>query len=202
MYLHINPPMAMLMSFSPGTPCAQHAHSKGLTQAADIQQVHDLSAGAFYSDSYSKNNECMQYDLRVSAITARAAEVKAAKHILVIGGGITGLEIAAEAAEASDADVTLVHSGSRLGASDKQHKLISQRLQKQGVRVLLNERATASDDAGKTFKLDGKNETFDVVFMCTGNKVDARFTDPLGDVVANGRIEVNSFLQVLRRSKL
>ena len=138
----------------------------------------------------------MQYDKRLNAITSRSAEVKAAKRILVVGGGITGLEIAAEAAEASKAEVMLAHSGSSFGSTEKQHALISKRLQQQGVKVLLNERASPSDEAGKTFKLGSIEETFDVVFWCTGNKVDAGFTHPLGDIVSDGYIQVNEFLQV------
>jgi pyruvate/2-oxoglutarate dehydrogenase complex dihydrolipoamide dehydrogenase (E3) component len=122
----------------------------------------------------------------------------------------TGIEIAAEAAEAGGGGaVTLAHSGAAFGRSAKQHAVISERLRRQNVEVLLNESATpvpgAASDAGgdggpRRFKFENAEREFDAVFWCTGSKPNGKKlgVDALGEGVLTdaGHFAVNKHLQV------
>ena len=110
----------------------------------------------------------------------------------------TGMELAGEAAEAGAKEVTLVHSGARLGASAAQHSVLQSRLERAGVRVVLGQRAQVSASNDKCIGWEGERaRAFDHVFWATGSQVKVAFAEGLGaGVVQGGYVQVNTHLQV------
>lgn len=100
-----------------------------------------------------------------------------AKKILIIGGGIVGVELAAEiAAEYYDKHVILVHSHDalmpRMPAKAQQHA--EKFLKKRGVEILFNEKIIGS--TGNRYATPaGKQITADLAFLCTGIKPNTHF---------------------------
>lgn len=108
----------------------------------------------------------------------------------------TGMEMAAETKEAGVDAVTLVHGKDFITNTPEQGKIPLQRLKKIGVKVKLNTRAEQTE--GKTYRIDGETQTFDVVFKCVGfNPVHSHLITGLGDVLTpTGAIDVNESFQV------
>lgn len=90
--------------------------------------------------------------------------------VIIIGGGIVGVELAAEiATHYSDKKITIVHSQSRLMErnSRKASEYAHEFLRKKGVSFVFNERII--DAKGKKFVTDQKNTLeADMAFLCTG----------------------------------
>lgn len=129
---------------------------------------------------------------RALDLGAQAAAVRVARRVLVIGGGLVGVELAAEIAHAHPGkEVVLAHNGPsllhRLGLPASCHAYAMTWFKQHGVRVLLNARmaveaASASSasspsspaspkDTTQTFRSEcGTHKLADVgaVFWCTG----------------------------------
>jgi len=100
---------------------------------------------------------------QLQAMAKRREELKAAQHILVVGGGATGIETAAEVISAfPDKHVVLMHAGSRLLDRQKEvsfhdSQKVMDKLIRLGVEVQLN---TEFNAAG--------NDPSTAVVMCVG----------------------------------
>ncbi len=107
------------------------------------------------------------------------------KEVLIIGGGLVGVELAAEIASSpldpnmkADRSVTIVHSGPYLLSRTRNipegaRKYIHQWLENHGVTILCDSRViSAEEGSGSTAYIrtsDGKVIRGDLVFLCTGN---------------------------------
>uniref|UniRef100_A0A7S3YK60 FAD/NAD(P)-binding domain-containing protein n=1 Tax=Lotharella globosa TaxID=91324 RepID=A0A7S3YK60_9EUKA len=143
--------------------------------------------------------------------------VKEAKSVCVVGGGAVGIELSGEIAyHFPDTQVTLVHSGETLlsstdhSAKFKQAALTSLQSFK-NMKVLLGQKVKNESldkkalQAGATTFIEGHQtlETTkgnkmeaDVTFFCIGTKVNNRSFAKTLTIDAQGRLEVNEFLQV------
>ena len=121
----------------------------GATRAAVPYDYLVLCTGSSYSSSIKTNNASLAY--RHQQMLAERDALREAQHVLIVGGGLVGVELAGEIAEALPAKrVTLVHSHERLLRHIKgAHELAAATLEKLGVRLLLGERLQrcASSDA-------------------------------------------------------
>lgn len=107
---------------------------------------------------------------RASHLLEAWHQLSAAESALIIGGGLVGVELAAEIlTHYSKKELTMVHQGATL--IERNHPL-SQRiaarfLQKRGARIIFNERV--EDAHAHTFVTStGRRLEADIAFLCTG----------------------------------
>lgn len=92
------------------------------------------------------------------------------KNIIIVGGGIAGVELAAEiCTHFGDKELTLIHSKKRL--MERNRKRVADYAEKfllnHGVRIIYNDRA--EEKKGKTVRTKGRKEIkADLVFFCIG----------------------------------
>lgn len=111
--------------------------------------------------------------------------------VLVVGGGLIGTEVAGDLAgyakkAGKPMSVTLVHSGDHLcpEMSDNAAAMTKHQLEKNGVKVLLNERATLNEDSGKWTLKSGETIQAKEVVMTTG-------FNACNDFMKNGGLETS-----------
>ncbi|MEK6889052.1 MAG: FAD-dependent oxidoreductase [Nanoarchaeota archaeon] len=131
-----------------------------------------------------------------------------AKEIAIIGGGLVGVELAAEiACRYGDKKITMVHSGDKLmdRNSKKSIDYATKFLLRNGVKIIFEERVVGGEK--KEIETDkGTKIKCDLVFSCTGiipnsdflkNSEDfAIFLDEKGFVNVNDYMQVNGFRNV------
>ncbi|HIG96546.1 TPA: FAD-dependent oxidoreductase [Candidatus Woesearchaeota archaeon] len=128
-----------------------------------------------------------------------------AKDILIIGGGVVGVELAAEIAthckkeKGRGKTITIAHAHDRFLTRNNQKAIdFAERfLTKHGVKIMYNERVMSHN--GKTFITEsGKKIKADLAFLCTGIQSNSGFMKKHFAKKLNEReqIEVNAFLQV------
>jgi len=128
-----------------------------------------------------------------------------AKEILIIGGGVVGVELAAEIATHCKKEkdkgrtITIAHAHDRFLTRNNQKAIdFAERfLAKHGVKIMYNERVMSHN--GKTFITDGgKKIKADLAFLCTGIRSNSDFMKKYFKTKLNEReqIEVNAFLQL------
>ncbi|KAJ2081774.1 hypothetical protein H4R24_002099 [Coemansia sp. RSA 988] len=121
--------------------------------------------------------------------------VKIADSILIIGGGPTGVGLAAEIATAYPSkNISLVHSGSRLLSTEHNSESMSHKVYKKlkslKIKIILNERVIVPDDEPvsssteyrwlKTSK--GRNLLSNLQFLCNGITFNTTFMDTLDPI--------------------
>ena len=126
--------------------------------------------------------------------------LEASNYVLIVGGGITGVELASEIAEKYDEkDVTLVHSRKEL--MNRYDEAVSRYgknfLEKKGVNLVLGERVVAGKNNEFQTK-KGKTIKTDLAFMCTGIKPNYEFmkNNFSGQLSKNNYLRVNKHFQL------
>ena len=119
-------------------------------------------------------------------------EVAAASNILVVGGGIVGVELAGELAflpNIAEKKVHLAVKGAQLMKQfDSRAALAAEEfLLSKGIEIMYN---TTYDDSQK--------KDYDLVLLCTGEKYNSDFlkTEFSSSIASNGQIFVNDFFQL------
>ena len=166
----------------------QRNHTKYLQQARVVQdhdrevREHDVTTTKetfpfeylIICSGSRYNSPIKEEDL---AIVSRAAELRRfaqklqkAHHVLIIGGGIVGVELAAEiVTHYPHKKITLVHAHSRVMERMPPHisHYAEKFLTKRGVQIMYNNRVEVNQ--GKTYHLSrGEKMTPDMAFLCTG----------------------------------
>jgi len=142
---------------------------------------------------------------------AENAKIKSASSILIVGGGPTGVELAAEiAVDFPDKKVTIVHKGVRLleyigqKASSKTLKWLKSK--KVDVKLEQSVEVRSSSEENKTYETsNGETIEADAHFLCTGKPLGSawlRETLVKDDLDADGRIKVDENLRVKGRSNI
>lgn len=127
-------------------------------------------------------------------------KLKHAKKIIIIGGGIVGVELAAEiVTKYKNKKIYIIHSKERLmNRNNIKSSLYAEKfLKKHNVDLLLNNRA--KNKVGKVIHTTkGKNIEADMIFLCTGIKPNSDFLEKKFKKVLDERkaIKVNKYLQV------
>lgn len=102
-----------------------------------------------------------------------------AKRILLVGGGIVGVELAAEiATHLKNKEIILLHSRERLmdRFPEKVSKIADRFLRKKGVMILTKERFVKK--IGKNYVTEsGRKISADLAFLCTGIKPNSDFLE-------------------------
>jgi NADH dehydrogenase FAD-containing subunit len=194
-------------------PVVKDCFKQGTVTNVDASHVHLKSGeavpydylvfafGSGYQDSGVKGLAGSTTQRR-AALTEVHAKLAAAKSVLVVGGGPSGVEHAAEiATDMPEKKVTLVHSGSSLLA-DKVPKLGAvalKWLQKHNVQVILGERAHAAQPGVYVTSKSKQTIQADMVLWCTGTRPASSWLQASAPEVLDdkGLIKVNKNLQVL-----
>ncbi|KAI9474500.1 hypothetical protein LPJ78_001185 [Coemansia sp. RSA 989] len=121
--------------------------------------------------------------------------VKTADSILIIGGGPTGVGLAAEiATQYPSKKILLVHAGPRLMSTEHNSESMSRKAYKKlkslGIKILLNERVIIPEDEPLTHTVEcrwlktskGRSVFSNLQFLCNGITFDTSFMDTLDPV--------------------
>ncbi len=135
-----------------------------------------------------------------SLVEAHEKLIKA-KRILIIGGGLVGVELAAEiCTNFKDKEIILANLDKHLIPRNnlKSSEYAERFLRKYGVKLLLNEKIDNIVDSRKFITKSGEKIVADIAFVSTGivpnfEFMKKNFSDSLNE---NNYIKVNSFLQV------
>ncbi|HEX8251764.1 MAG TPA: FAD-dependent oxidoreductase [Thermoanaerobaculia bacterium] len=116
-----------------------------IVQTTDGELAYDQLVYALGSESVTP-----EHAVSVANPIAARGKVREAKHVAVVGGGLTGIEIASEIAERHPhVDVTLVHSGKLgddLGARAQRH--LREWMEKHNVTLLEETKVTSVSEEG------------------------------------------------------
>tara|TARA_Y100000310_G_scaffold225672_1_gene227726 strand:- start:19423 stop:20457 length:1035 start_codon:yes stop_codon:yes gene_type:complete len=138
---------------------------------------------------------------RAAHLRDYAEHLAESKKVVLIGGGLVGVELAAEIAEHYlEKEITIVHSRDTLIQRNhpKTIKYVTKFLGKHGVKIIFGERVNKRK-GNVVFTDHGSKITTDMVILCTGIKANAEFMKKNFKKQLNERnqIKVNRYLQVL-----
>ncbi|GIL49748.1 hypothetical protein Vafri_6045 [Volvox africanus] len=157
-----------------------------------------ICTGSSYSEAF-KSSTSLTREHRLEELKGVNAEIRAAKSIVVVGGGPSGVEAAAEVVDAyAGKSITLIHPGKHLlsTAPPRAGAKAKQFLESKGVQVQLGV-SVQSQPVGRgaaTLTLsDGSNLSADLVLWCAGAKPNTAY---LGEDLAAVRDE-RSLIKVL-----
>ncbi|KAK7342053.1 hypothetical protein VNO80_24995 [Phaseolus coccineus] len=148
---------------------------------------------------------------RLDQYKGENAKIKSASSILIVGGGPTGVELAAEiAVDFPEKKVTIVHKGTRLleyigqKASSKTLKWLTSK--KVDVKLEQSVDVRSSSEENTTYETsNGETVEADAHFLCIGKPLGSawlRETLLKDDLDADGRIKVDENLRVKGRSNI
>lgn len=142
------------------------------------------------------------YEECLSSLHRTADRIRTAEHVVVGGGGATGVELAAEIKhEFPSKTVVLVNSSDKLVSGDSSASSVESELLRLGVVVTKGVRGTPSDDAsradGKTVVnlSDGNVLLTDLYLPTTGLSPNTGFL-PGGWLTDGGYVQVDDFMRV------
>jgi len=157
-----------------------------------------ICSGSKYSSPIKKENILIVS--RGEEIKKYHKKISQSKNISIIGGGIVGVELAAEIAENfPEKSLTIVHQNQILIPRNhkKSSKISKQFLGNKNVKIIFGEKAIKkSEHFLETNK--GTKIKSDIIFICTGIKPNSQFMIPKMKEKLNEKefIKVNKFLQV------
>ena len=157
-----------------------------------------ITSGSSYSSPIKEEGLIPTY--RAKELISFHEVLKEAKKVLIIGGGLVGVELTAEiCTHYNNKDITLVHSHPTLiERNNKKSQIYAEKfLKKHKVKILFGERITGKE--GKYFLTEkGKKIKTDISFMCVGTKpnfefMEENFKNILSD---KNQVIINEFCQV------
>ncbi|MCB9358420.1 FAD-dependent oxidoreductase [Candidatus Woesearchaeota archaeon] len=153
-----------------------------------------IASGSTYRIPIKHNNTIVAYN--GSVLEKHSSDVKN-KDVLIVGGGLVGVELAAEMADISK--VTLIEGADEiLGRNNKKTREYAKKwLHKKGVKIITNELVVESD--GKHLITNNKTKINpEFVFLCTGISPNSGFMHKnFGKHLGKrGHIIVNKHLQM------
>lgn len=159
-----------------------------------------FAVGSLNGGAAGKGSDITLQD-RKNTLKASCEKVEASKTVLVVGGGPTGVEVAAEIITAyPDKKVTLVHSGAYLLAPKgaAYGKKAFNFLTSKGVKVILNDRVESSGGTAYNTVKGQERLPADHVFWCTGNQLATGWIKAAHPEILNeqGLIKVEGNLRV------
>ncbi|MGI9659121.1 MAG: FAD-dependent oxidoreductase, partial [Gaiellaceae bacterium] len=124
-----------------------------------------------------------------------------ARSVLVIGGGVVGVEFAGEIASAfPDHEITIAHAGGTLldGSKPKVQRKVLQQLTARGVDVRFNRRFSRDGDLHRCEKRDETLQP-DIAYVCVGMIPNTEFLqESLPDILdENGLVQVDQYMRVI-----
>lgn len=166
-----------------------------------------IASGTRYpSMSVAKSNHSLTLEKRNQEFVEQHETLKNSDSVLVIGGGVVGVELAGEIASAfPNKKVTLSHGGSSLldGFKKKAQIKAQQQLMKQGVSIEFNRRYQKQDGYYIDLK-SGQKSHADLTFEAVGALPNNEFLKPhLTDILnAKGLVKVDEKFTVKGHTNL
>lgn len=167
----------------------------------EFDKVVIASGSRYPSLPLAKSLEATELLVREEELKSQNNKLRSADHVLIIGGGVVGVELAGEVAYAMPkAKVTLTHNTSTLldGFKEKAQKKALKQLTDLGVNVEFN---TLYKENNKTYTDDnsGKSITPDVAFVAIGTRPNNEFLQHNFSHILNakGLVKVDSNLAVV-----
>lgn len=156
-----------------------------------------IATGSRYCSPFKDSNVVIA--TRAKTLEKHYNEVSRAKKILIIGGGLVGVELAGElVSEYDDKEITIAHGADKLiqRNSEKAINYATKFLTDRGVKILYNEYVSNSSKGKYTTK-NGKEISADLVFLCTGiipnsDFMKKNFSSQIGE---HGHLVVNEFFE-------
>lgn len=164
-----------------------------------------LATGSAYKHGFAKaSGRDVTLEQRRQEYVQQSATLKAAKNVLIVGGGPVGVEMAGEVISAyPETKVTMVHSRERVLHSltkESASQYAFQWIVSRGGKVILSDRVKSGtpENATSIETEKGQNLTADLIYWCTGSPVNteymrANFASALDDA---GLIKVDEYLRV------
>jgi len=125
-------------------------------------------------------------------------KIERSKSVLIIGGGLIGVEAASELAVNTDKDIVLVHTYERLVERNSKttSKYAEEFLRKRNVQLIFDDEVTKNEEFFHTKK--GKKIRADVAIWAGGLKFDESLFDGFNDEVFSDDwgLEVDSYLRL------
>lgn len=160
-----------------------------------------ICSGSYYSSPIKEHNVLMNW--RGSSLRSHYDDLCKAKKVLIIGGGLVGVEIAAEILEKyPDKKVTIVQSRDELmpRTPEKARQYAESYLKKKGAKIVFGHKLKSfKKGVGVTDK--GKKLSADIAFFCTGIAPNSDFV-PKKYKDEKGYIKVNECLQLENHKNL
>lgn len=155
-----------------------------------------IASGSSYNTPIKEQN--IFFATRVKNILKSYQKIQKSQKIIIVGGGIVGVELATEiATHYKDKEILLIHSGSKIMERNnpKTSRYAEKFLVRNGVKIILNEKITNSDKK-KLIGESGKEYNCDEVFFTIGIKPNVGFMNGEFSQFAPKGIMVNEYLQI------
>ncbi|XP_063817386.1 ferroptosis suppressor protein 1 [Pseudophryne corroboree] len=177
----------------------------------ELHFSHLIIATGSYGPFPGKVNKIVTKDAAVQLYEDLVQQIQKAEHVVVVGGGSAGVEMAAEVkTDYPEKEVTLIHSKVALADVELEprvRKAVKDILLKKGVKLVLGQKVVNLEElpwnkVQQNMELqldkDTKAISADLILCCTGIRINSScYVDIFGDKVAsNGALKVNEFLQV------
>lgn len=161
-----------------------------------------IASGSSYNSPIKEEDTF--FATRVKHLLDAHKKIQKSKKIIVVGGGLVGVELAAElGTHYKDKKVSLIHSHNRLMERNnvKSSKYAESFLKKNGVEIIFGERIREKESK-ILFSESGKKYYCDSVFFTVGIKPNTSFMkNSFSKYVSKGLI-VNDFLQLKDNDKI
>jgi len=156
-----------------------------------------IASGSHYSPPFKEHH--LVADTRAETLMSKYEELCAAKKVLIIGGGIVGVELAGEILDKySDKQVLIAHSGDKIIERCNPEAIrYAQKVLEKRCTLIFNERVVKIH--GKHCITDkGSEITADLAFLCVGIKPNAEFMkkNMKAKMDESGFIKVDEYLKV------
>lgn len=166
-----------------------------------------IASGTRYSSlPMAKSDQALQLQVRNDEMLSFHRKLKTAKKVMIIGGGVVGVELAGEVAfSMPNTQVTLAHNAETLlnGFKEKTQRKSLQQLQKLGVKVEFN-RQYQNQNGRYIDQVSGDVSDADLVYEATGVLPNNSFLQPKLAHILNehGFVKVDENLQVKGEASL
>jgi apoptosis-inducing factor 2 len=163
-----------------------------------------IASGSSYNEPIKEEDTF--FAIRVKHLLEAHKKIQKSNRICVVGGGVVGVELAAElATHYKNKKICLIHSHSRLIEKNniKTSKYVKKFLEKHNVDLIFNERII-NKSGKKLISNSGKKYDYDSVFFTVGIRQNVEFMKKgFSKVVSIGKgIKVNEYLQLLDRKNI
>lgn len=161
-----------------------------------------ISSGSSYSFPFKGHDTILP--VRTERLREKFNQIQDAKKILIVGGGLVGVEVAGELLDnykiPGEKEITIIQSGSELieRNNKKARDFAKKYLEKKGVKIIFNDRVVKRTEKICETK-NGNKFSADLVFSCIGIKPNFSFMEKYFSESLNEKnnIQVNELLQVI-----